>query len=507
LSKELAGLLPDVALVLPQERNSAQRRFWSASSVIVGQPAFDDLAVALFFIAVSAAACFMPAQSDTWWQLRAGEEIWRTHAPLLHDTFSHTVAGAYWPNHEWLSQALFYALYRIGGLRLLTAFCAALTAASWILIWHLTPGARLRRIVLFSLAVVPASIAWSLRPHILTMFLVALTLWLLSRRRYGPLPVVFLVWANLHGAVLLGVILLIAGIAAESLREDGQARRLLLFGCVSVLMITCTPLGLSFWTDIGASLIRIRTYRVLEWRAPPLDVALLSCWVLSFALIALIVRSRAWRHRALRGQVTIWAPLLLLPLALGSVRNVPPLMLTIVPAVAALLETSSRYVRTVAQREHPRVNAAVLGTALVAAASVVICGWTVEISRLQWHPLPRAAIEAVQSCPERLYNRYDEGGYLIWFAKARRVYLDGRLDPYPTSFVLEQMRLETSGDYEPTFRRYGIHCAFIPVDSVLKRRLAADGWSASYTGAIWAVMSDSVVAVSAPLSREQDRVE
>jgi len=28
---------------------------------------------------------------------------------------------------------------------------------------------------------------------------------------------------------------------------------------------------------------------------------------------------------------------------------------------------------------------------------VVICGWTVEISRLQWHPLPRAAIEAVQA--------------------------------------------------------------------------------------------------------------
>jgi len=101
---------------------------------------FEQLSVTLLFIALACAACFMPAQNDTWWHLRAGEDIWRTHGVPLRDTFSHTAFGTYWPDHEWLSQALFFALYQIGGMKLLTAVLAAVLTATWMLVWRLTEG-------------------------------------------------------------------------------------------------------------------------------------------------------------------------------------------------------------------------------------------------------------------------------------------------------------------------------------------------------------------------------
>ena len=69
---------------------------------------FDRLVVALLFLAIFAIGCLMPAQNDTWWHLRAGQEMWRRHSLLFTETFSFTAAGAPWPNHEWLTQLGFY---------------------------------------------------------------------------------------------------------------------------------------------------------------------------------------------------------------------------------------------------------------------------------------------------------------------------------------------------------------------------------------------------------------
>lgn len=76
---------------------------------------FSQLTAGLLFGALAACACLMPAHSDTYWHLRAGQEIWRTlHVPRV-DSYSYTAAGRVWPDHEWLWQALSYALYRGGG--------------------------------------------------------------------------------------------------------------------------------------------------------------------------------------------------------------------------------------------------------------------------------------------------------------------------------------------------------------------------------------------------------
>src|SRR5436190_19053477 len=77
---------------------------------------FGTLGVGLLFVTFALAALLMPAQNDTFWHLRAGQDIWRTHAIPRADQYSHTFAGARWPDHEWLAQALIYGVYRLAGM-------------------------------------------------------------------------------------------------------------------------------------------------------------------------------------------------------------------------------------------------------------------------------------------------------------------------------------------------------------------------------------------------------
>jgi hypothetical protein len=140
------------------------------------------------------------------------------------------------------------------------------------------------------------------------------------------------------------------------------------------------------------------------------------------------------------------------------------------------------------RREHSALNAAVLLGAAAAAVLAVGHAWQSEIPRLGWRPIPQEAIAALADCPEQLYNRYDEGGYLIWFVPGRKVFIDSRQDPFPPEFVREHIQVESSGNYEATFRRYSIRCAFTPANSVLMRRLTADNWQPLYKDANWAVL-------------------
>jgi hypothetical protein len=450
---------------------------------------FDRFAAALFFVAVSFAACLMPAQSDTWWQLRAGKEILDTGTISLRDSFSHTVGGGYWPDHEWLSQVIFYALYRAGGMSLLTGVAAAVVTITWFIVWRLIPGRPLVRVGLCALALGPVATEWSLRPQVFTLLLLALTALFLVRRRYAFLPPLFLLWANLHGGVMLGVVLVTAAAMVAVVAERRLLIRPVIVAGICGLMTAMTPLGFSVWTEIPESLDRLREYGVQEWRPPDIrDPVLLPFWMLAAAFVVLLVQRKPWRAPAVT-DVLLWGSVALFPIALSASRNIPALEVVMLPALGGLIEAAFPHrAGSLRRREHPTLNASVVLVATLVAVLAVVYAWASEIRRLGWRPIPRGVIAALEACPERLYNRYDDGGYVIWFVPDRKVFIDSRQDPFPPELVREHIHVETSGEYGETFRRYSIRCAFVPANSVLMRRLTTDNWQALYKDATWAVL-------------------
>ena len=453
---------------------------------------FERLLTILAFLAIAAAAFLMPAQNDTWWHLRAGQTIWTTRHVLLRDTFSFTAAGAYWPNHEWLSQVLFFGIYAIGGLPLLTIVCASAIVAAWGIAWRLAPATPRVKFFLVAWVLGSATTTWTLRPQVISLLLVSVTVALLVRRRYVWLPPLFVVWANLHGAVLTGLVLVAAAVLA-ALVERERVGRLVLTAALCVIATLATPLGIHLWMEIPAFFIRIRHVRVDEFAAPQLTLLWVPFWTAGAAVIGLsLARGRRIIRDAeavRRGDVTLCAcAIALLAMASTAARNVGPFLVVAVPALAVLLPAPGR-VRESLSVAHARLN---VGAALASVAlviGVVAFSYARGVDRLGWTPLPPASVQALEACRGNVYNRFDEGGYLIWFAPSRRVFIDSRYLPYTDDFIKEHVRIERTGDPDAAFRRYDIRCAYVPAGSLVGNRLLNIGWKRLYLDAQWTVLA------------------
>jgi hypothetical protein len=450
-----------------------------------------------FFLVVFAAACLMPFQSDTWWHLRAGQEMWSRRFVMLHDEFSFTVAGTYWPNHEWLSEVVFYGTYRLGGLPGMTLLGATALTAALALSWRLMRVGPTTRLLFMAAAIPSIAHVWTVRPHVFTLLLLMVVVHLIIRRVYWPLPALFVLWANLHGGVALGLVVLGAVTLADGwLAGRPTLLRMLALCAVCFAATFVTPLGVGLWTTIPESIQKSMANGIAEWR-PPHESGWrhLDFWLIATGLlVAVVVRRRAIATRT--DTAIVCAALALLPLALRSSRNITPFVLLAGPALGCLLPLTARASRR-PRVERPGVNAALLGGVALTGAAVVAASWSVRAERLGWDPISSEVIDAVQRCPGRLYNRFDDGGYLIWFAPRVPVFVDNRQDPYPLSFLQEHLHHEQAGNYEEVFARYQVACAFLPPESPTARRLLANGWRTDANDGRWLVLT----------SGRDDRVE
>ncbi|HJT78837.1 MAG TPA: hypothetical protein VJ739_16655 [Gemmataceae bacterium] len=179
----------------------------------------------LVAVVLIAANYFYPfADLDFSWQVRTGTRIIQTGQVRTPDGFTYTIAGKQVPDFEWLYEVTLAAVWGglgYGGLKLLRVL---LVAAPLVLLarrlhregvaWH---GIALA----LGVAVGVLAPAWNLRPlYCTTIGLLLVSGWLhdhcTGRRPLSWwLPVVMLLWANLHPGVITGQGLLAGAIAWE----------------------------------------------------------------------------------------------------------------------------------------------------------------------------------------------------------------------------------------------------------------------------------------------------
>jgi hypothetical protein len=448
----------------------------------------DRLSERLLFIGIVVLACLMPAQNDTWWHLRAGEAVLAGRGVLLHDTFSHSVLGQEWENHAWLSQVIFAAVHRVGGMPLLTALCAVAVSAGMWLVYVSTPGGRMRRLALLAAVVSGATITWSVRPQAFTLLLLGVTIFLVSRQRWTLLPLVFLLWANLHSAVGLGLVVLGGAAAGHAIVHRHVPLRVIGLIALCGAATMATPQGLDYWPNIAASMERSQLNAIAEWRRPDWPPAHLTFWVAAAGLAALTML-RGRRLTTATDWGLVCGALLLLPLALSFMRNISPFLMAAAPAAGALLDGHSR------DEAVPRapgwrgvLHTALFWAACIAASLLIARTWHSPPPRMGWHPVSPGAARAIEGCRPALYNTYVDGGPIIFFAPKQRVLLDSRQDPYPVDLVQAEGEVERTGDYEALFAKYRINCAAVPPAAPVRARLERAGWVRRFADAQWVVL-------------------
>lgn len=149
---------------------------------------------------------------DGWMALLSGRVV--AHGLPSHDTLTVWAHGRTWIDQQWLAQLVLYGLDRLGGLALVLLVHVALVtlglAAAAVLARRLGGSARSVTWVALPVLVAFWPGAAVMRPQSFAYALFVGVLWLLlddlerpSRRVFLTLPLLVL-WANLHGSVVVG---------------------------------------------------------------------------------------------------------------------------------------------------------------------------------------------------------------------------------------------------------------------------------------------------------------
>jgi hypothetical protein len=389
---------------------------------------------------------------DMWWQLKTGQRIWSTYTIPTTDIFSYTTHHHAWVPHEWLSQVLIYAAYRLGGSSgLMVWLCLATTAVliSGYLLCTLYSGnskvafAGAMAIWLFATA------GLSIRPQMIGYLLLIVELLLLQLGRtrspacFFGLPPLFAVWVNCHGSFFLGLGVASAWFAGSffdfqigsllALPWDPRRRNLLGWAlALSAAALFLNPVGLQQVLYPLNTLLHqpIGLSQSEEWMPLQMTGARGLCLLVvlgSIFLLVIVQRSELFWDELVMLSMGTW-------LAVSHQRMLFVFGILVAPVLSRLLAPCWDGYDAV--HDHPLPNAALMAISLL----VIVWGFPnrQNLARQVDQGSPAQAVAFLQTHPAagNMLNDYVYGGYLIWALPTYPVFIDGRSDVFESTGVL-----------------------------------------------------------------------
>jgi hypothetical protein len=412
-------------------------------------------------------------------------------------------------------------LHSWGGLAAISLVFGALT---WLGFFYLYRTARVARrpYVIAGLGLVLGALAgapiWGPRAQMITFTLSCLELyWLASylsgrSRSIYYLPLVVVLWANLHGGFVIAFAFLGIAIFSELVdwvfeRDEigrfAHRRRVRTLGIIAVvclLAVLATPHGFAVYANPIETLTSPAQRRlIVEWFSPDFHMLVL----LPFLAMALLLFTGFAFRRPTTYQ--LFLSLAALTLALQSARNIAVFVAATTPI---LIETWSviwedfRVARGLELGSSPPSRVlqavtvlalAVIGGAIVFRIGSVLAQQTKDTAR----DYPVAAARYLADHPEvgtRMYNQYGWGGYLVYRFYPdpnRRVFIYGEASVMGDAHLERYQDVQTlRSDWQQVLDRNGVDYVVYNRHEALTNVLEAlpDRWDCS-------VYQDSVAEI------------
>lgn len=410
--------------------------------------------IGLFFIAVAVMLLAWPivgVDCDLWYHLTGGAYIVQHHALPNGPFFSFVETSRPWIVYYWLFQVLVYAVNQLGGDIALIVLRMALFVATIYFVYSFM-RADVRRNDSWSMVFVTAvtcAYAMSLfpreldlRPHCVTYLCIVVMHHIVNHRpkQAWLLPVVALLWVNLHGMLYPILVFLCGAYLAEHFlmrmlkrQENPHLRAARWPLIVSLYMVLLTPVG----TDLLPMPFQSPPYLgkfVQEMFSQPLDRFLsfsffhVNQWMFS-AVSILVVLSLvaagvlATRRRLRLSRIILLAgALYLLP---QSRRYYYEYVLMVLPLLGdfAAFVTARRHRVWPVWATQNTVTAILIGTVWVLCSSMgPRPQYPLERSRL---PLGACAFLEKEGPGGNIFNVPTPGGYMQWRLYPKyRIYVD-----------------------------------------------------------------------------------
>ncbi len=417
------------------------------------------------------AGVFEVQNFDIWWHLETGELIVTEGTIPTSDPFSYTVRGQPWITHEWLSEVIFFLVHESAGIRGLIILKSLLLGAAVALLLSLAVRKRGTTIpfLLFPVFLFPLALRPFVRPHIFTFFFTCLLLILVSvhretgnRKWLIPLPVVFLLWANIHSGVVLGLIILLAFTFGSALSrkisggndvpaDAGYTKTLAAFFFASLAASLVNPHHVE--TLIYPFLLArnpVFTRTIAELKGPLEEAYAFSFWQVGFLALFPVVAAVAWFTRRFRDLAWMIPLALYATLSFFAHRNVPTFAALALAFTAVSLSSLPRTRSSGSKKKPLRVRLATSGRVLsiaVPALSLILLltrgaymgedGWRAVGIGVRTEQYPGGAFRFLEEeeIHGNMFNQMAFGGFLIYEGYPEyRVFIDGRLLLYGDRF-------------------------------------------------------------------------
>ncbi len=391
---------------------------------------------------------------DLWWHLKTGSITVAERAIPNADVYSYTVPGKGWVVQEWGSELILHGLRSAFGLWGIFFWRALMLLLIYALVGRLLVrrmGNSIGTWILLALVAYGGSANWTERPNLFSFALVTLLLLLIDRRDrtiwwFVPIAIV---WANLHGMVILGIGLIGVVAASERLKvafrwagADGVwAKRLGVVTAAAAVATLVNPRGPGLIVH-SFRLVRDVSGVVTEWFSPNFhelsSVLFLMLLLVTIAALAL--------HPTRPDPTDVALALAFTVLALQAARNLAVAAIVLGYVAARWLPGTIDQIR--GERRLATASSPLIG---IVAIVVTIAAFGVvggrdfpasdRLDDIVDPSYPVAAIRALDRPGVRLFTLDSWAGLVIDQAWPNaRVYYDTRVDLYGRDRALRYAR-------------------------------------------------------------------
>jgi hypothetical protein len=382
---------------------------------------------------------------DIWWHLRTGQWIFSHGQVPVTDPFSAYGMGKPWVAYSWLFEILVYALFTKLGLMGILVFTVSMSFLIALVLHGALRQARLPFIVEvfpMSAALGAMSSLLSPRPWLFSILFFTVELFILFHVRrtdkIAPLvalPLLFVLWANLHiqfiyGLAVLGLFLMEVLLSQlPSLKLYPRHHPNISLGRMSFLLLACllatliTPYHFRLYTPIVEYVGQTGAFQVVM-EFLPLSFRSLTDWlVIGLTIVAAFVLG--WQRA--------WLPFPTLLLLMGTFLAFRARRDVWVLALAAVFIISEfgGFLRSEPSFSFTKVR--IICVIVILGVALYLIGLRRQISEQQLESVaerrfPVAAVKFIneKNFPGPLYNHFNWGGYLIWALPRLLVSMDGR---------------------------------------------------------------------------------
>jgi hypothetical protein len=451
-------------------------------------PSTDFTYVVVALCVITALSLLLPIQpEDFWWNMALGRATWQRRGLPSVDTFSYTQTGEVIFVHGWLPQVLFYLLYSAGGAMLVAVTQAFVLAGTYglLLLLCVKRGAstRLAAILLLAVAVPLSASNWNVRPQSYALVLFVLMLLVLHhwqrqgepscnaafwKCRLWALPLLMLLWVNMHGSFVLGGLLIALTFIAELVRrgleshppgwmaKESLARpqsslaALFVAGALAAAVIPINPTGLHIIRfTLACARDPDRRVNSVEWRPPTVNEAdgpIFFLAVVAVFVVLILARRRPSLIDLFHLAAFFW-------LGLQGVRYIVWFALVLVPILATLLSALRGKNETATLPDRSPLNAILVALAGALVVAILPPLKPLWLSGRNGHlfslDTPVAAVNALKEFspqPHRLFHSCSTGSYLMWAAPEQGIFIDSRLQDFYHSKLVADYCALTAGE-------------------------------------------------------------